>query len=97
MANDDNKGVNPAAAGVVGAVIGAAVAGAAVALSDKENRKKVGKAIEEIREEGTKRFTQLKNAADQVKTQAVAQIEKSKITKTKKITKAKAGTKSKKA
>lgn len=81
MADENKKSINPAAAGVVGAVIGAAAAGAAIALSDKDNRKKVGKAIKEVQTEGSKRFAQLKKAADQVKNQAVAQIEKNKAKK----------------
>lgn len=76
--SDDNekKGINPAAAGVVGAVIGAAAAGAAIALSDKENRKKVGKVIKEVKTEGSKRLAQLKKAADQVREQAVAKLDR---------------------
>ena len=40
---DNKKGVNPAAVGLAGIVIGAAAGAAAVALSDKENRKKLEK------------------------------------------------------
>lgn len=79
--NDDKKGINPAAAGVVGAVIGAAAAGAAIALSDKDNRKKLEKAFKEAKTESSKRFIQLKTAADSVKSQAMAQLEKRKAKK----------------
>jgi hypothetical protein len=69
MSDNDEKNINTAAAGVVGAVIGAAAATAAIALSNKENRKKVGQAIKEIKTEGSKRFVELRKAADQIKDQ----------------------------
>lgn len=76
MSNDDKKGINPAAAGIVGAAIGAAVAGAAIALSDKENRKKVGKKLTQIRNEGEKKLTELKKVANQVSDQAKTSFDK---------------------
>lgn len=50
MADDDNnKPMNPWAAGAVGAAVGAAAAGAGVYLSDKENREKLMKELKEWR------------------------------------------------
>lgn len=45
----EKKGINPAAAGLVGAAIGAAAGAAAVALSDAKNRKKLGNTVNEIK------------------------------------------------
>lgn len=48
------KSMNPVAAGVVGATVGAGVAVAAsVAMKDKKNRERVGKVIDMVKEQAT--------------------------------------------
>lgn len=77
MAN--KKGMNPLAAGAIGAAIGAAVGVAAVELSDEKNRNAVGKKLGEIREEGEKVYTQIQKSATEAKgkvTDAKNDIEK---------------------
>ncbi len=59
----DNKGLNPFATGVAGAVIGAAAAAAAMALSDEKNRKKAEKILDDMEKEGSKVFKQITNLA----------------------------------
>lgn len=48
------KGMSPVAAGFVGAAVAAGAAGVAAVMSKPENRKKVGKVLSKIREEGEK-------------------------------------------
>lgn len=48
---NENQGVNPIAAGIAGAVV-IAGAVAAVAMTKKENREKVGKAVSDLSEKG---------------------------------------------
>jgi hypothetical protein len=59
----DKKEVNPVVAGIAGAAIGVAAAGAAVALSDKKNRKKVKNVMDKIVVEGEKALGVLKREA----------------------------------
>lgn len=65
------KNITPAAAGLAGAVVGAAVGAAAVALADKDNRKKVQQTVEEIKKMGEKQFSKIqhhtKKAANETK------------------------------
>lgn len=65
MAN--KKGMNPLAAGAIGAAIGAAVGVAAVELSDEKNRQAVGKKLGELRIEGEKVYTQIQKSANEAK------------------------------
>lgn len=62
MANKKG-GINPLAAGAVGAAIGAAIGVAAVELSDEKNRKAVGKKLEELREEGERVYAKIKESS----------------------------------
>lgn len=49
MANKtNNKGMNPLAAGAIGAAVGAAVGVAAVELSDEKNRERLGEKMAEV-------------------------------------------------
>ncbi|MBI2196641.1 hypothetical protein HYU45_03435 [Candidatus Daviesbacteria bacterium] len=68
MANE-KKGLNPLATGVAGAIIGAAAAAAAIALSDEKNRKKVEGVLGSLQKQGdsvlkeiTKKAMELKDA-----------------------------------
>jgi len=66
MANE-KKGVNPLATGVAGAVIGAAAAAAAIALSGEKNRKKAEKILFDMQKEGNKIFKQITKMAMELK------------------------------
>lgn len=66
MAND-NKGVNPLATGVAGAIIGAAAAAAAIALSDEKNRKKAEQVLEGLQKEGNKVLKEISKRAMEIK------------------------------
>lgn len=48
MADNNNGGINPVAAGLVGVVVGAA----AVVMADKKNRDKVMKKAHELKKQG---------------------------------------------
>ena len=62
----DKKEVNPVVAGIAGAAIGVAAAGAAVALSDQKNRKKVKNVVDKIVVEGEKALEVLKREASKL-------------------------------
>ena len=64
---DKNKGLNPLATGVAGAVIGAAAAAAAIALSDEKNRKKAEKVLGELQKDGNKFFGEVTRLAMELK------------------------------
>lgn len=74
----DKKGINPAAAGLVGAAIGAAAGAAAVALSSEKNRKKLGKTVKNLTDEGTKTINELKGKIDQWRDDAEEKVEDTK-------------------
>lgn len=63
----DNKGANPLATGVAGAVIGAAAAAAAIALSDEKNRKKAEKVLTDLQKEGNRIFKEIAKMAMELK------------------------------
>ncbi len=63
----DSKGVNPLATGVAGAIIGAAAAAAAIALSDEKNRKKAEKVLGDLEKEGNSIFKQISKLALELK------------------------------
>ncbi len=71
----DKKGINPAAAGMVGAVVGAAVGAAAVVLSDEKNRKKLGAKVDQFKKEGSKTFQDLKRRAGETQEQFNKRVE----------------------
>lgn len=84
MAN--NKGVNPLATGVAGAIIGAAAAAAAVALSDEKNRKKAEKILEDMQKEGSKIFKEVSRLALDLKDRAEKVLPEPKAKSNKKVT-----------
>ena len=65
--SEDKKGLNPLATGVAGAIIGAAAAAAAIALSDEKNRKKVEQALEGLQKEGNKVLKEISKKAMELK------------------------------
>lgn len=65
--SNDKKGLNPLATGVAGAIIGAAAAAAAIALSDEKNRKKVENVLEGLQKEGNKVLKEISKKAFQLK------------------------------
>lgn len=75
---DNKKGVNPAAVGLAGIVIGAAAGAAAVALSDKENRKKLQKTVKDLKTEGSKRLDEWKATAKDLEEGAKKQLARAK-------------------
>ncbi|MDO8452796.1 MAG: hypothetical protein Q7S79_03535 [bacterium] len=72
------QGVNPAAAGLVGAIIGVAAGAAAVALSDEKNRKKLGKTVKNLTAEGTKTVNELKGTINEWRDSAEEKVEDAK-------------------
>lgn len=71
---NDKKGINPATVGLAGIVIGAAAGAAAVALSDKDNRKKFQKTVTDLKTEGSKRLDEWKNKAKDLEQDAKKQL-----------------------
>lgn len=68
MAND-KKGINPAATGLAGAIVGAVATAAAIALSDEKNRKKAEDFLMDLKERGEKGLEQLKKEAEKFSNQ----------------------------
>lgn len=68
MANE-KKGINPAATGLAGAIVGAVATAAAIALSDEKNRKKAEAFLKDLKERGEKGLEQLKKEAEKLNTQ----------------------------
>jgi len=66
---DDKKGVNPAATGLAGAIVGAVATAAAIALSDPKNRKKAESFLKDLKVRGEKGLAQLKKEADKINSQ----------------------------
>ena len=64
---EGNKGLNPLATGVAGAIIGAAAAAAAIALSDEKNRKKVERVLEGLQKDGNKVLKEISKRAMEIK------------------------------
>lgn len=67
MAQNNDKGSNALAAGVAGAVIGAAAAAAAIALSDEKNRKKAQAVLENLEKQGSKVLKEISKKAMELK------------------------------
>ncbi len=68
--SDNKKGIAPTAAAIAGTIIGVAAGATAAVLSDKNNRKKVSKKLEEFRVEGQKAYTELKKRAGEANLKA---------------------------
>lgn len=64
---EENKGLNPLATGVAGAIIGAAAAAAAIALSDEKNRKKAEQVLKGLQKEGNKVLKEISKRAMEIK------------------------------
>lgn len=65
MANEKG-GINPAATGLAGAIVGAVATAAAIALSDEKNRKKAEDFLKDLKERGEKGLEQLKKEAEKI-------------------------------
>jgi len=76
----DNKGINPLATGVAGAVIGAAAAAAAIALSDEKNRKKAEKILSDLQRDGNKVFKEITRMALELKDRGIKALPQGKKT-----------------
>ena len=68
MANDKH-GVNPAATGLAGAIVGAVATAAAIALSDPKNQKKAEAFLKDLKIRGEKGLEQLKKEAEKINNQ----------------------------
>lgn len=80
MAND-KKSVNSLATGVAGAIIGAAAAAAAIALSDEKNRKKAEGVLKDLQKKGDKVLKEITKMALELKDKAEKNLPEVKITK----------------
>ena len=80
--------VKIAEAGIVGAVIGAAVGVGAVALSNPKNRKFIKNKFDELKKQGQKVLTDLQDKAEELTTTGKGKVEE-KVAKVKKSIKAK--------
>lgn len=67
MAQNEKKGISPAATGLAGAVIGAAATAAAIFLSDEKNRKKAEAVLAELQNEGDKVLKEISRVAMELK------------------------------
>lgn len=79
---EGKKGVNPLATGVAGAIIGAAAAAAAIALSDEKNRKKAEGILKDLQKQGNKVLKEVTKKAMELK-----EMGERKLAKTEKETK----------
>lgn len=67
MAQNEKKGISPAATGLAGAVIGAAATAAAIFLSNEKNRKKAEEILTELQKEGDKVLKEISRVALELK------------------------------
>lgn len=67
MAQNDKKGISPAATGLAGAVVGAAATAAAIFLSNEKNRKKAEAVLAELQKEGDKVLKEISRVALELK------------------------------
>lgn len=79
----NNKGINPLATGLAGAIVGAVTTAAAIALSDDKNRKKAEDFLKDLKERGERGLEQLKAEAEKINNQ----IQKAKAPKQLKVVK----------
>lgn len=73
-----NNNTKVAGAGIIGAVIGAAVGAGAVALSSEKNRKIIKNKFNEYKKDGQKIISDLKGKIEDVKSEAGDKIEEAK-------------------
>jgi hypothetical protein len=66
-----NKNINPVVVGVVGAAVGAA----AVALSTKENRQKIGQTVKNVRDRGEKYYSDIRTKINKARDNANKQTD----------------------
>lgn len=74
----EEKSGKTLAAGVTGAIIGAAAAAAAIALSDEKNRKKAEKVLSDLEKEGNNIFKQISRLALELKEKGTKALSKPK-------------------
>ena len=82
MTNDnvknDNNGVNPVAAVIVGAVVGATVVAGATAMQDKTNTDKVKKVLNEAKENATDGIENLQKQVHDTKAKIQKEVNETK-------------------
>ena len=64
------SGINPVAAVVAGAVVGAGIVAAGVAMKDEKNREKVGAVLNDVKGKAVAYVEDLKSSADDTKQKA---------------------------
>lgn len=80
-------GVSPLTAAVVGAAVGAAGSLAAVALTNKETRRKIGKKAEELRVQGNKALSEIRKRAESLRKEAESRVQEGKESAAKELSK----------
>ncbi|MBI2599912.1 hypothetical protein HYW43_03265 [Candidatus Daviesbacteria bacterium] len=78
MAQNDKKGISPAATGLAGAVVGAAATAAAIFLSNEKNRKKAEAVLTELQKEGDKVLKEISRVALELKDRGESALPKPK-------------------
>lgn len=58
---DNHKKTNPIVAGIAGAVVGVAAGATAAFLSDKKNRKMIGKKVDQLVDEGKDKINDIRD------------------------------------
>lgn len=71
-------GVSPLTAAAIGAAVGAAGSLAAVALSDKQTRQKIGKKVNELRAQGNKTLDEIRKRAESLRMEAKNRVQQTK-------------------
>lgn len=74
------KDTSAVGAGIAGAVIGAAIGASAVALSDKNTRKKITNKFNEYKKEGQKIYLDLKGKVEELSSQGEKKVKEAKKT-----------------
>lgn len=88
MTKNKNNNVQVAGAGILGAVIGAAVGAGAVALSNEKNQKFIINKFRDLKEQGQKVLNDIQNKANELTTTGKEKLD-SKVKEVKKGIKAK--------
>jgi len=88
MTTKNNSNVKAAGAGILGAVIGAAVGAGAVALSDEKNQKMIKDKFNDLKKQGQKVLSDMQDKAEELTATGKGKVEE-KVKSVKKEIKAK--------
>lgn len=75
MTDTKKNKLNPVAVGAAGAVIGVAAGAVAMALSDKNNRKKVEKTMKDVKVWGDKKVSELKKQTSKTQKDVLDEVD----------------------